>query len=248
MTRSLPRALLLALLLAAACGAARPKLFYESPQLRDAQLLRAKALVLPVSGMVIRYSDNTKAVPDTLYTDSFLVAATNALLPFEAGRQLLVLPRPESLSVDSTARASVLAGDTAAMAAASQQAQRLAAASGAQVVVVAYACTTGFTVFQAEGWRGGRYESPAYARPIRAYGWARLHVQLWNAAGVLLFEQIGVATSGKPILYDLVKRPRKRPPRRSHVPPDIVTLARKTYGPPTVRAIYRAAKVALRFM
>jgi hypothetical protein len=206
----------------------------------------AKAVVVPLTHITVRYKDNTKAVPDTLYTDSFLVAAANALFAYQAGQRFLTTTKQDSaLRLDSLPSASILAGDTAQLSALAERVRGIASAAGVQFVAVAHACTSGFTVFQAQGWRGDKYDNPAYARPIRAYGWARLHVQVWSAAGKLLYERIGVGSSGKPMLYDLVKKPHKRPPRRTRVAPDIVTLAKKGYGPPTVRALLRAARAAL---
>jgi hypothetical protein len=243
-----PRLLLASIVLVAmagACGAAS-RLIYESPLLMSTPLRGAKTLVVPITHTEVRYKDNTKAVPDTLYTDSFLVAAANALFAFQASQHFLTTPiLDSSLGLDSLPSASILAGDTALLSALAARVRGIASKAGVQFVVVAHACTSGFTVFQAQGWRGDKYDNPAYARPIKAYGWARLHVQLWSAAGNLLYERIGVGSSGKPMLYDLVKRPRRHPPRRTRVPPDIVTLAKKGYGPPTVRALLKAARAAL---
>jgi hypothetical protein len=196
-------------------------------------------LVVPLMTIRAQYRDNTQAAPDTQFTDSFLTAAANTFLRFEVARLCEVLPA-DTLAA-ALLRESALGGDSAGSLAAHVRA--LAESSGVDLVVVARACTTGYRVYQPEGWR--QNTGPGYARPVESTGFARLHIQILGRDGAPLYECTGRASVGKPLLYGMFNARRRRARREEELRADVVKAARKLYAPPVVRAIGKAARNAL---
>jgi hypothetical protein len=63
-------------------------------------------------------------------------------------------------------------------------------------------------------------------------------VQIWNKNGMLVFEKIGIGSTGRPILYDTVKK-------RRNEKGDVVSRAKKLFSPPLLRSLSEAAHNAL---
>ena len=205
-----------------------------------------RALLVPLDSLHSRYRDNTRAEPDTQYTDSFLTAATKTFLRFETAR----LYAPVQMETDSGKMAtgfrySVLTGDTGEADSASARVARVARRYDVDLVIVPYACTTGHRVYQPQGWRGNT--GPGYRRPAETNAFASCHVQIWAADGDLLFERIGKATISKPLLYGLFNGPRGRARREEAIEEDVVAASRKLYAPPVLRALAKAASQAFLF-
>jgi hypothetical protein len=203
-----------------------------------------KALIVPVAAVETRYRDNTRADPDTSFSDSALVAVANAFLRREGARLFTPVPAAADSTVSDSARFFTTledgSGDSTAAAA---YARRLCEAYGTEVVVLPYAFTAGFRVHQAQGWR--RNTGPAYERPVEEKGFARLHAQIWSSDGALLFERIGSVGAKKPMLYGLFNGPRMRARRREALDDDPVKAAGRLYAPPIVRAVGKAVEAAL---
>lgn len=203
-----------------------------------------RVLIVPTLNIHTNYRDNTQARPEVQFTDSFLLATTNTFVRFEAARRYDPLP----LSLDSTAtaalpRASVLTSDTAAESELRTLVAHLADSADADLVALAIACSTGYKVYQPDGWRNNT--GPAYARPTDATGFARVHLQVRARDGRLLYECIGKSSIGRPMLYGVFNGKRSTARRELAMKTDIVKAARKLYAPPIVRAIGRAARAAM---
>ncbi|MBD3241063.1 MAG: hypothetical protein GF331_10800 [Chitinivibrionales bacterium] len=204
-----------------------------------------KALVVPVVAVDTRYRDNTRADPDTAFADSALMAVANAFLRRGSARYFTPLPAmPDSIAPDMNERFTTLESDSGGdSSAAAAYARRVCEAHGAKVVVVPYTFYAGFQVHQGQGWR--RNTGPAYARPVEETGSARMHVQVWRSDGNLLFERVGSAGAGKPMLYGWFNGPRMRARRQEALEDDAVKAAGKLYAPPILRAVGKAVDAAL---
>jgi hypothetical protein len=203
-----------------------------------------KALVVPFVGVSTEYRDNTQAYPDTQFTDSFLVLAANTFIMYEAAGYYSPIQPDSTNAIEGTPpRYSVLAGDTADRGAAAEYIRGLCSRFGTDLVIVPHRFETGYKVYQAEGWRHN--EGPGYARPVEADGFARVHIQIWDSKGKLLYERLGTARTGKPMLFGMFNGKRSRARRRKTLEQDVVRAARKLYAPPIIRAIGKATKTAM---
>ena len=115
------------------------------------------------------------------------------------------------------------------------------AEANVELVVVPLDCSLSYRIEQPRGWRNDKYES-SYARPVSHTAFATFHVQIWNRNGVLLSERVGKSAAKKPLLYDLVGRRKKEPGEGV----DVARDARRFYGAPMLRTLYKAVKIALR--
>jgi hypothetical protein len=228
----------LALMWAVACGPSRA-LVYQDTSSQALFGMNKRALVAPLDTVHTRYRDNTRAEPDTQFNDSFLLSAVRRFVAFETAQHYApVRPENDSSSLLPDVHYSILTGDTAGLDSATARIVRLAQRYQADLVVIAPACTTGHRVYQPQGWR--RNTGPGYSRPVEAEGFASCHVQIWSAEGKLLFERVGKATIGKPLLYNLFNGRRGAARRAKAIDEDIVAASRKLYAPPVLRALARA--------
>jgi len=195
-------------------------------------------LIVPLTGIRAQYRDNTQAAPDTQFTDSFLIAAANTFLRFEVARVCEPLPADTSVAALLAGAAS---GDSAASLAGRVRA--LAESSGVDLVIIARACTTGYRVYQPEGWRHNT--GPGYSRPVESNGFARLHIQIFDREGAPVYECTGKASAGKPLLYGMFNLKRRKARREEELRADVVKASRRLYAPPIVRALGKAARNAL---
>jgi hypothetical protein len=218
------------------------KLYTSDP---DAELVDYGSTVclMPLDSVEIQYSDNTRANPDTLFSDSFFLAAANDLLTYEMKKRFTFRSSSEHAQelarLADTVRAlgfsRVGHGNADRQEATSALMRKAARTSGCDLVAVAFSCRLKHVAYQPPGWRGG---GPSYERPVsyRAYG--RMHVQIWNKNGVLLHEGMGADDTGRPVLYSLFGK--KKPEN------DIVKYAKRLYAPPLVRALYLSIQDAVR--
>jgi hypothetical protein len=205
--------------------------------------LDRRALIVPLTHIISSYRDNTQAEPDTQYTDSFLLAAVNTFVRFETARRV----NPTGMLHDSAAvrlpQVSRIAGMPASDGRSDSVFAQLADSADVQLVVVVQACSLGYRVFQADGWRNN--SGPGYQRPVEATGFARVQIQIRERSGSIVYECVGYSTVDKPLLYSVFNGRRMRARREEAVHEDVVKAARKLYAPPVVRAIGRAVAKAM---
>ncbi len=199
------------------------------------------ALCVPLDSVHVTYVDNTASRPDTLFNDSFFIAAANGLLSYEVSRDFRVI-QPGRDGVDSLflfkqGGFSRLDHDTARLKAISAVVMRLAHTYHADLVVIPYALTIKHVTIRPRGWRNDRF-GPSYERPVSYSAKTGFHVQIWDNNGRLIYEREGRSDTGRPILYSFLKR-------EKHPDKDIVKYAKRFYAPPLVKSLYNSIKLAL---
>lgn len=199
-------------------------------------------LVLPLDTLHVDYTDNTKAVPDTLFTDSFFIEAANGLILYEASQHFSMcqsqLSEQDSLAFLKVKGFSRLLSDTANIHTVESYMKRLALAHKADVIIVPYSCQIKHSTVRQTGWRKDKYAGPGYERPISYTATTSCHIQIWDKNGTLLYERIGKSNTGRPILYAMLKN-EKKPGK------DIVAYAKRFYSPPLVKSLYSSIKATL---
>lgn len=228
---------LLPALLFLACSVSRPVLYrheHSNKLLTDADRIAC----VSQSDIEIRYSDNTRALPDSQFSDTFFIETVNALLKYELSRQFeAVLATPTDL-IDSLGPSlfgySKISADTVDQSATAAAVAVVAESTGAELVFIPYSVHVRHSTYQPESWRA---RGPSYERPISISAESTFHGQIWTAEGTLLYERISVRDAGRPILYNLLG---KEEPGE-----DIVHYAKRVYSPPMVKALYRAIQVVL---
>jgi hypothetical protein len=209
------------------------------------------ALCLPVDTIHVTYVDNTKAIADTLFNDSFFIEAANSLLLYEAAKNfpLRQLGAPQGASKDTSVGADSLAAfrhggysrlthDTASLPLIAGFVRDLSKKYNADLVIVPYAYVVRNVVIRPAGWRNDKFAGPGYDRPVSYTAKTEFHVQIWDKSGALLYERIGKSDTGRPILYSLMKK-------EKHADKDIVKYAKRFYAPPLVKSLYNSIKAAL---
>ena len=134
------------------------------------------ALCLPVDTIHVSYVDNTKAIADTLFNDSFFIEAANSLLLYEAAknfplRQLDGAPKDASFGADSLAAFrrggySRLTHDTASLPLIAGLVRDLAKKYNADLVIVPYAYAVRNVVIRPAG-LAKRQVHRTRLRPVR---------------------------------------------------------------------------------
>jgi hypothetical protein len=204
---------------------------------------RAKnALCLPVDTLHVTYVDNTKAIPDTLFSDSFFMEAANGLLMYEVSKNFNIsqwTPQDtDSVAFFRQGGFSPLTHDTGSLHLIARRVSELAKKYNADLIVVPYSCRIKHFTVRPAGWRNDKYAGPGYERPISYTAKTEFHVQIWDNNGTLLFERIGKSDTGRPILYSFLKK-EKRPDK------DIVKYAKRFYAPPLVKSLFNSIKAAM---
>ncbi|HUI94038.1 MAG TPA: hypothetical protein VLX68_17500 [Chitinivibrionales bacterium] len=199
-------------------------------------------LCLPLDTLHVLYVDNTKAIPDSLFNDSFFIRAANALLSFEVSQNFrLCQSKPDTLDSLSDFRRggySLLDKDTANLRDISLRVQSLAKKHGADFIAVPYSCEIRNAAIRPTGWRHDRFNGPSYERPTSYTAKTSFHVQIWDKTGRVIYERTGRSDTGRPFLYSWFNR-EKKPDA------DIVKYAKRFYAPPLVKSLYEAIKLAM---
>lgn len=219
------------------CASTVPqKVFKVSEGVIRAELPRT-VLFVNIDSITTIYLNNTDFAPEIEYNDSFYCSATNNLLLYECSKLFTVksvLHRSDSTRIPQWSSFVDTAGD--------QEITRIAVRNFAQkydvgYVVIPYSCTLQHSALRRNGWRNNKYNG-SYEQPVTYTASTKLHVQIWNRDGKLLFEKIGVGSTGRPILYDFAKK-------RRNNNGDIVNRSNKIFSPPLLRALNEAAHNAM---
>jgi hypothetical protein len=224
------------------CGCA-PRLASMINDPGDQLANRSKSAVcLAVDTLHVTYVDNTKAIPDTLFNDSFFIEAANGLLMYEVSKNFAIRKwapaDSDSIAVFRHGGFSRLTKDTQALQAIGLRVREIAARHNADLIVVPYACIIRHLTVRPSGWRNDKYAGPGYDRPISYTAKTEFHVQVWDKTGVLIYERIGKSDTGRPIFYSFLKK-------EKHPDKDIVKYAKRFYAPPLVKSLYNSIKAAM---
>jgi hypothetical protein len=217
-------------------------LVYTADSFGSTQVRGAPALYVPLEMVAVEYHDNTRARPEKQFDDTFFIDAANGLALYELSRIFQVLEGPDSLrdSLRSLCRFRYSRIDSSRdslprVAALVRAAAKL---SGADFVVLPYACSIRHSVIRQPGWRNDKYESGHYERPTEHAARARFHIQVWTNDGEILYERAVSAVTREPFLYSMFKQAQKGR--------DIAVYARKYFAPPMVKALSKAIRESLR--
>jgi hypothetical protein len=213
---------------------------YVNPK---AQLLsgnNSQALVMPVKSIKASYRDNTKSIPRSDFSDSFLIESVNSFILFGLSKSFQVASFIDTFGlVDSTAitppRYSPLNNDTNNLQATSEYIKNLAASSKTDIVIIPYECELHYMVYQPTGWRGKYNQS--YAKPATYSAQTIIDLQIWSKDGVLLVERKGSTDTGRPLLYSVFKQEKLKT--------DLVLYAKNIYAPPLIKSLYNSVMIAL---
>jgi hypothetical protein len=220
-------------------------MLYRNSELPMAADGTETALYIPITHITTKYTDNTRARPVRQFSDSFFVDAINQLTPFELAKRFTLTDvqgeLPETLQLLQSSRFTAIKDSSTADSAVVAALVRAAAARyDADFVAIPYDCTVTNRVFQAKGWRGGKYESSAYEKPTDYVATTRFHMQVWSRDGRIAYERAGSISCKQPFLYTVLKREKQKG--------DIVSFAKRFYAPPLLRALYKAIKGSLQIV
>ncbi|HEX2956625.1 MAG TPA: hypothetical protein VHO70_07330 [Chitinispirillaceae bacterium] len=190
------------------------------------------SLFINLDTITSKYTDNTVLLPEIEYSDSFYCSAVNNLLLYECSKLFTVKQVLTSSETENLPLFSVFS-DYSSKPDMQKKIIEIAKKYDVGYVVIPYSCTLQHSAIRPQGWRGGKYEG-SYEQPISYSANARLDVQIWNRDGFLAFEKIGTGLTGRPFLYDAVKKK-----RNDNI--DIVKRSKKLFSPPLLRALSEAA-------
>ena len=191
-------------------------------------------LILPVDSITTKSHDNTRVSPEILYTDSAMKFAANSFIAGYAKQKISC--KPVSLVADSAnpkpsftwSAFSKAPPDSSVVA----FVKKAAASAKADYVIIPCDVTLRQTTYQMEAWR----DSPSYQHPVEFSASVVIRMQIWDKSGALLFERESRGNSGKPVLYDKVKK-------RQKLDDDLERQAKKYFAPPPLKALFKASKL-----
>ncbi|MBD3420852.1 MAG: hypothetical protein GF398_12100, partial [Chitinivibrionales bacterium] len=169
---------------------------------------RSRIYLVPLTRITTRFDDRLNTAADTQFSDSFFVESGNSLLAYEIGRRFRLV-NADAFRVDSTLanEPSPVPGDgEVGFDDMPALAKRLCAQHDADLLALPRECIMTHIVSQQQGWRNDQYGSNYDDKPIRYIARTKLHLQIWNKEGKLLYEKSGKGLSERPFLYSLFKR------------------------------------------
>jgi hypothetical protein len=199
-----------------------------------------KVLCLPLRSVSSTYSNSAHVADGQMHSDSFMVEAFNALLPFEASKMLTTVActsRVDQALNDSIPAYSLLAAHSADSARAASFFRELAAHWGVDYVLYPYACSVDYAITSSKGWRDDKY-GQSYARPIAYRAGTSVHTQFWNREGKLVMERIGSAGADRSLMHSFFKRKRDKEE-------NMVLAASRFYATPILKSLYKSIEAAL---
>jgi hypothetical protein len=212
------------------------KIYRSSEGVINADMPRT-AIFINIDTITTKYIDNTVLMPEIEYNDSFYCSAANNLLLYECSKLFTV----KSVLYPSDSilfpRWTSFADSQSSIDSVQKYVRTFAKKFDVGYIVIPYRCTLQHSAVRRGGWRGGKYGG-SYEQPVSYSAISKLHVQIWNKNGMLVFEKIGIGSTGRPILYDTVKK-------RRNEKGDVVSRAKKLFSPPLLRSLSEAAHNAL---
>jgi hypothetical protein len=196
------------------------------------------ALYIQLDTITSEYLDNTTILPEIELSDSFYCDAANNLILYEGTKRFTIKTFAEIAQRDSLVRWSSFYGDTAGKGIVSENISKLIRNSGSEYALVAFACSLKHCVTSHNGWRNGKYGG-TYTQPLTYTSRAMIHVQVWDKEGVLLYENKATGNSGRPILYDTIKKSVRKS--------DVISYSKNPFSPPLLRALNQAARGSMSF-
>jgi hypothetical protein len=197
--------------------------------------------VIPVKNLKVRYLNNTSVEYERQFSDSFFIESANSLITFECSKPFSLCNSEEkfeefidSSEVFSGLKYSTLKLDTTEFESFTDCIKEVAGRYNADLVLFPYFCSIKHIISQQKGWRG----QSSTAGPVKYRAQTNIHLQIWDKDGNLLYERVGKADTGRPVLYSIFK---KRRMNRG-----IVAFAKHLYTSPLVKSLYKAIVEAMR--
>jgi len=205
-------------------------------------------LVIPLDAIQEEFFHNARMVPDTYPRDSFFIESANGLISYECSRYFAVRGVTDdirqicdSLHVFCRTGISPRTSDSAPPASVSDIIKTVAEKCGADLVLLPRQCTITHVTFQQKAWS----DAPEYQKPVKYFAKVRIHVQIWDKNGDLLYERIGKDKTKRPVFYAVFK---KESPKKGE---NIDSFAKRYYAPPAMRclsaAIVKAMKINVEY-
>jgi hypothetical protein len=199
-----------------------------------------RVVCVPLRSVRSSYTNSAHVADGQMHTDSFMVEAFNALLPFEASKVLTTVACTSGGTqalMDSAPSFSLLAADSADSVGAASFFRALALRCDVDYVLYPYACTVDYAITTSKGWRDDKY-GQSYARPIAYRAGTSVHTQFWNREGKLVMERIGSARADRSLMHSFFKRKRDKED-------NMVLAASRFYATPILKSLYKSIEAAL---
>ena len=211
--------------------------FYKDDPDNQLSNLRQTILTIPIYIIHEKFNNNTQKSPATPPSDSFFIEAANGLINFECSKYFKICSYIEgfkeindSISLFYSSPYSKLTENDTNFKAVSALMKRTAEKLSVDLILLPLSCDIEHITFQEKGWR----DAPSYQRPIKYISKTRVHIQLWDKSGNLLYERIGRNKTNRPILYSLFK---KEDPKDGE---EIGAYAKRFFAPPAIRSLSKS--------
>ena len=208
--------------------------FYKNDPGNLLSNLRQTILIIPIHVVHEKFINNTQKSPPTPPSDSFFIEAANGLINFECSKYFKICSYVEgfkeisdSLSHFYNSRFSKLTEKDTNSAEISALMKKTAEKFNVDLILLPFSCDIEHITYQQKGWR----DAPSYQRPIKYISKTRVHIQMWDRNGNLLYERIGKDKTNRPVLYSLFK---KEEPKENE---EIGAYARRFFAPPAIRSL-----------
>lgn len=217
--------------------------FYKNDPDNLLSNLRKTILTIPIHIVQERFINNTQQSPSTPPSDSFFIEAANGLINYECSKYFKISSYLEgyieiydSLSFFYDFPYSKLTGNDTNFAITSALMKRTAEKFDVDLILLPLSCDIEHITFQEKGWRA----SPSYQRPIKYISKTKIHLQLWDKDGNLIYERIGKNKTDRPVLYSLFK---KENPKEGE---EIGVYAKRFFAPPAIRSLSKSIVAAMK--
>ncbi len=206
--------------------------------------LRQTVLVVPINTIHEKIINNTQKSNSTPPDDSFFIESANNLINFECSKNFNICSNiealnklNESLSLFYDSRYSKLTKNDTNFAEISALMKKTAETFKVDLIILPFFCNIEHITFQQKGWR----DAPNYNKPVKYYSKTRVHIQIWDKTGKLIYERIGKDQTRRPVLYSLFKKKNKEPKEGEGVN----HFAKSFFAPPAIRSLSKSIENAM---
>lgn len=197
--------------------------------------------VIPITDIKVNYHNNSNVDYEKQFTDSFFIESANDLITYECSKYFSLADYGDTALKDLFDSSGIFRGytysrlknDSVELESFRECLKEAAQAFQTDLILFPYSCSINHNISQQKGWRG----LSSTAGPVKYSARTNVHVQIWTREGELLYEKIGWASTGRPMLYSIF---RKRKMNRG-----IVSYAKHLYTSPLVRSLYKAIERAM---
>ena len=194
-----------------------------------------KMVVVPVTGLRVKYINNSNFDYKRQFSDSFYVDAANSLLHYECSKRFVLCKDTaglegvaDTIGLRGGLKYSKLSGDSMYADSFASYIKSIAAKYRVDLILVPYSCSIKYIITHKKGWRN----QANTAGPVKYYAQTTMHIQIWDNSGKLLFENVGQGNTGRSRLYSLFKKRR--------MDQGIVSYANNLFSSPLVKSLYSA--------